>query len=88
MYRNDPKNRPPWVVSQLIYRCFLHHYLPPQSLIPPRYVVESPMNVQKIPGSYSMMQRKPLRQLDHFLNDAIRYVVKRGETLTKSVSVE
>ena len=35
-----------------------------------------------------MMQRKPLRQLDHFLNDAIRYAVKRDETLTKSVSAE
>ena len=46
------------------------------------------MNVQKIPSSCSMMQRKPLQQLDHFLNDAIRYVVKRGETLTKNVSVE
>lgn len=33
-----------------------------------------------------MMQRKPLRQLDYFLNDAIIYAVKRGETYTKSVS--
>ena len=46
------------------------------------------MNVQRTPGSCSMMQRKPLRQLGHFLNDAIRYAVKRGETLTKSVSAE
>ena len=46
------------------------------------------MNVQRTPDSCSMMQRKQLRRLDHFLNDAIRYAVKRDETLTKNVSVE
>lgn len=69
-------------------RCFLHHYLPPQSLIPLRYAVESPMNVQRIPSSCSMMQRKLPRQPDRFLNDAIKYAAKRDKTLGNDVSVE